>query len=128
MAPPVPEPPVGEHRLRGIVPGSAGHAAAWMGARAAQVEALERHAVIRGADHRPRAEQLVGAHLAVENVAAGEAEAPLQIERRMDLPPDHRLGEAGCVRVHRSDDLIRCLFALLVPAPAGTELVAEMLA
>ena len=85
---------VRKHRARRIVPRRAGDAAAGMRARTAQVEALERHPVIGRADHRPGAEQLVEAHLAVEDVAADQAEAALEVERRMDLPPEHRLGEA----------------------------------
>ena len=61
MAPPVPDAPVGKDRVRGIVTGRAGHAAARVCARSAQVEALERHPVVGGADHRARAEQLVEA-------------------------------------------------------------------
>ena len=120
--------PVGEHGLRRIMPRRAGHAAAGMRARPAQVEALERHPIVGRADHRPGAEQLVEAHLAVEDVAADQAEAPLEVERRMDLPPEHRLGEARRMRIDRRDDLVRRLLALLVPAAPGPEIVAEMLA
>src|SRR3954447_3376186 len=102
-------PPVRQDRLRRIMPGSAGHSATRVRARSAQVEALERHAVISRADHRPRAEQLVEAHLAVEDVAADQAEAALEVERRMDLPPEHRLGEAGSMAVDGRDDGVRRL-------------------
>src|SRR5688500_10854516 len=44
-------------------------------ARPAQIKALERHPVVGRTDHRPGAEQLVEAHLAVENVAADQTEA-----------------------------------------------------
>ena len=47
--------------------------------RAAQIEARQRHAIIGRADHRPSAEQLVEAHLAVEDVAADQTEAALEI-------------------------------------------------
>ena len=107
---------------------SAGHAAARVRARSAQIEALERHPIIGRADHRPSAEQLVEAHLAVENVAADQAEAALEVERRMDLPADHRLGEARRVGIDRRDDRVGRFLALLVPAPPGPEVVAEMLA
>ena len=89
------KPPVRQHRMRRIVARRAGHATAGVRARSAQVQTLQRHAVVSRADHRPRAEQLVEAHLAVEDVAADEAEAALEVERRMDLPPEHRLGESG---------------------------------
>ena len=61
--------------------GSAGDAAARVSARAAQIKTLQRHSIIRSTDHRPGAEQLVQPHLAVENVAADQAEAPFEIER-----------------------------------------------
>ena len=124
----LPEAPVGKHRVRGIMARSAGHPAAGMRARTAQIEALERHPVIGRADHRPRAEQLVEPHLAVEDVAADQPEAALEVERRMDLPPEHRLGEARRVRIDRGDDRVGRLLALLVPAAPRPEIVAEMLA
>ena len=114
--------------MRRIVARRAGHAAAGVRARPAEVQALERHPVIGRADHRPRAEQLVEAHLAVEDVAADQAEAPLEVERRMDLPAEHRLGEARRMGIDGRDDLVRRLLALVVPASARAEIVAEMLA
>ena len=53
-----------------------------MRAGAAQIEARQRHAIIGMAQHRPVREQLVEPHLAVEDVAADQPEAALQIERR----------------------------------------------
>src|SRR5205085_11543375 len=89
---------------------------------------VERHAISSSSDHRTRAEQLVEAHLAVENVAANQAEAALQVERRMDLPADHRLGKAGRMAVHHCDDRISSLIALLVPGSPSAKVVTEMLA
>src|SRR5688572_3437426 len=85
---PAPGLAIGEHRLRGVMTGSTGHSATRMGARAAQIESRQRHSIVGGADHRTGAEQLIEAHLAVEDVAADQAEAALEIERRMDLPAD----------------------------------------
>src|SRR6476620_9825964 len=104
-----PEAPIAEDRPRGIMPRRSGDPAARVSARAAQIQALERHPVIGGADHRPRAEQLVETHLAVENVAADRAEAALEIERGMDLAADNGFGEARRVRVDRRDDLVGSL-------------------
>src|SRR5690348_10938189 len=73
-----PETTVGEHGMRGIVAGRACHSAAGMGAGTAQIQALQRHPVIRGADHWPRAEELVEAHLAVKDVAADQPEPALE--------------------------------------------------
>src|SRR6476469_10833594 len=123
-----PEAAIVEHRLRRIMPRRSRHSAAGMGPRSAQVQALERHPVIGRADHRPGAEQLVESHLAVEDVAADESETALEIKRRMDLPPQHRLGESGRVAVDRRDDLVRRLLPLIVPGSAGAEVKAKMLA
>src|SRR6185437_14979223 len=94
-----PEPAVAEDGMRCIMAGRAGDTAARMRARSAQVQALERHAIIRRADHRPRAEQLVEAHLAVKDIAADQAETPLKVQRRVDLAAQHRLGESRCVSI-----------------------------
>ena len=56
-----------------------------MGARAAQVEALDRRAVARPAGHRPHEEELLQGQVAVEDVALGQAEPALEVERRQDL-------------------------------------------
>ena len=69
---------VGDHRLRGVVPRRPGDAAARMRARAAQIEARDRHAVVGKAEHRSRREQLIECQCAVENVAAGQAELALR--------------------------------------------------
>src|SRR6476469_1864034 len=103
--PATPEAQVGKNSMRRVVPRGSGHTAPRMGARSAQVQALERHPIVSGADHRPGAEQLVEAHLAMENVAADEAKAPLKVERGMDLSSEHRLGEARRMCVDRRDDL-----------------------
>src|SRR4051794_39687922 len=119
--PPLPESAVGEHRMRGVVPRRARHAAARMRAGTAQGEALERHAVIRGPDHRPGAEQLIETHLAMEDVAADQAEAALEIERRMDLAAEHRFGEARRMRIDRCDDLVGGFVPFFVPAAPRAE-------
>ena len=80
--------------VSGIVPRRTGDTAARMRARAAQIETFQRHPVIGRANHRTSAEQLIKPHLAVEDVAADQSEAALEIERGMDLPADHRLCEA----------------------------------
>src|SRR4051794_21563712 len=126
--PAAPRAPIGKDRLRSIVARSPRDSAAGVRSGPAQVEALERHPVIRRADHRPRAEQLIEAHLAVEDVAADEPEAALEVEWRMDLPADDRLGETRRVRVDGGDDLVGRSLALVVPASACAEVVAEVLA
>src|SRR5687767_10964665 len=94
--------------------------------RAAKVEARERHSVIGMTEHRPVRKELVEAHLAVEDVAADQAEAALEIERRQRQPADDAGGEARRKTVDMGNDRIGGFIAARVPA-AGN-LVGEMLA
>src|SRR5687768_13876869 len=126
--PPLPWLAVGEHRAGRVMPRCPRDSAAWMSTRSAQIQTLERHPVVGRTDHRPGAEQLVEPHLAVEDVAADQAEAALEVERRMNLPPKHRRGEARRVRVHRRDDRVRGFLFLVVPAPPRPQVEAKMLA
>src|SRR2546430_13827517 len=126
--PPLPETPVGEHGMRGIMARRAGDSATGVGAGAAQVETLQGHPVVGGADHRPRAEQLIETHLAMEDVPADQSEPALKIERRMNLPSDHRFGEARCVRIDGRNDLVGGQFSLVIPASFRSQMIAEMLA
>src|SRR4051794_33276853 len=116
---PSPEPPVRKHRAGRVMTWRSRDSTAGVGARAAQIEALQRHAIVGRADHRSGAEQLVEPHLAVEDVAADEAKTPLEIERRVDLAADDRLGEARRMAFDRRDDRVRSGLAFLIPAPAG---------
>src|SRR4051812_7182704 len=126
--PALPEPAISKQGVGRIMTRRAGHAAARVRPGAAEVEAFERHSVIGCADHWTSAEQLVEPHLAVENVAADEAEAPFKVERRMDLSPKHGLGEAWRMRVDGRDNPVGRLVALSVPTPPRPEIVAEVLA
>ena len=94
-------PEIPQHLPRRIVPRQPGHAAARMRAGAAHVEPRERPAIIRMAEHRARREHLPEIERAVEDVAADEAEGALEIERREDLPPEHRALEVRRVAVDR---------------------------
>src|SRR5205809_7998194 len=124
----LPETAVAKHRVRRIMARSAGHSAARMRSGPAQIESLQRHPIVRRTDHRASAEQLIEAHLAVEDVSPDEPEPPFEIERRMDLPPKHRFGETRRMSVHRRDDRVRGQFALIVPASPRPQVVAKMLA
>src|SRR5512142_1541395 len=75
---------------RGVVSRHAGHAAARMRARAAQVKALQRHAVIAVPEDGPRAEELVERELAVEDVAAHETEVALEVQGRENPSRQYR--------------------------------------
>src|SRR5262249_20576824 len=78
-----------EDLARGVVSGSPGYAATRMRAGAAHVQALQRPAVVAVAEHRARGEQLIEAEGAVEDVAAGQAEGALEVERTHDLTSEH---------------------------------------
>src|SRR3954451_22659192 len=67
-------------------------AGAWMGARSAEKQAIDRGTVARAAEERPRDEPLIERELAVEDVPAGHAVRALEIERR-----DHLSREDGRV-------------------------------
>ena len=56
-----------------------------MRARAAQVQPGDRCAILRPARHRAHDEQLIQRHLAVIDVAAGQAVSCLKIKRRESL-------------------------------------------
>src|SRR5688572_26767732 len=97
-----------------------------MGAGAAQIAAGERHAVTGAAQYRSGRAELIEPDLAVEDVAAGQAEAPLEVERRQRQTAEHRGGEAGRVSVDGGDDVIRRFLAARVPA--ALHFIREMLA
>ncbi len=72
-------------------------------ARPAEVEPRDRRPVVGVAPHRPVHEQLVRSHLAVQRMAAGEAEHPLEIQGREDLSmEDRRRTAPGSSRRARS--------------------------
>ena len=110
------------------MPRSSGHPATRMSPRPAQVQPLQWHTIIRRADHRPRGKQLVEPHLPVKNIAPDQPEPPLEIQRRVNLPPDHRLGESRRMGIDGRDDRVRRRLALIVPAPPRPQIIAEMLA
>src|SRR6185437_14573993 len=96
------EPPVSilEDLARGIAPRQAGDAAAWVGARAAQIKARNRHPVIGVAVDGPHREELVERKRPVEDVATDEAELALEVERRERAPAEHTRRKS---RRHRID-------------------------
>ena len=91
-----------------VLAGLAGDAAARMGARARQVEPLERQPVAGVAEERPPQEELVERRLAVQRVAAGQAVVALEIERASG-PRARRTerAEPGRERLERRDDARR---------------------
>src|SRR5262245_9679875 len=77
--------PVRDDRPRRIVPGGAGHPSPWMRARSAMIEPFQRAAIIGVAERRAGPEQLIERERAMEDVAAGQAEHLLEVERAARL-------------------------------------------
>ena len=99
-----------QHRHRRVAAVERDHAAARVGGGAAEVEAGDRRA-----RRQPVLPHLVGRDLALEDVAAGQADALLDVGR-----PEHLVGlqpvlEAGREAVDQVDELARDLVAALVP-------------
>ena len=72
--------------------------AARMGARAAHIESGNRTAIIAMPQHRPRREQLIELQPPMQDVAAGQPEHALQIERVLRPAADEpalRMAEAA---------------------------------
>src|SRR5690349_22470621 len=94
---------------------NAGHAAAGMRARSAQVEALHGHQVVGVAEHRPRREQLIERERAVKDVAADEAELTLEIQWRQRAPAEDTRAESGREPLDGVDHEIGDFLARVVP-------------
>src|SRR4051812_49800263 len=79
---------VAQHLARAVMAGRACHAAPRMGPRAAQVKPFDGRAVIRMPEQRPCRPQLVERQRAMEDVAAHEAEIPLEVGRGKRAMPN----------------------------------------
>src|SRR5258706_4801521 len=77
---------------------------------------------------RARAEELVQAELAVEDVAAHEAKFALEIEGRECALAEDRRAEVGREAAHLVDRRVGRALALLVPLAARGKRIAEVLA
>src|SRR3954471_18841344 len=97
---------VPQHFARAVVAGRARDAAARMGAGAAQVESLDRAAVVRMAEQRPGRPQLVERKRAVEDVAADEAEVALQVGGREGAVAEDAGAKARRVRFNDIEDAV----------------------
>src|ERR1035441_4299466 len=81
-----------QHLAGGVVTRRAHNSTAGVRAGAAQIQPLRRRAVARVAGHRAHDEHLIQGHLAVEDVAAGDAVAALHVERREHLLINNEIG------------------------------------
>jgi len=75
-----------------------------MGARAAQVEAIERHSVAGQPEHRAPGEPLVEAGLQVHGVPARHPMVVLEVPGQDDLTSQDRRPDAGSHLMERVDD------------------------
>ena len=104
-------------RRAALCPGAPVTPAARVRAGAAEVEALDRRAVLRVARDRPHEEELLEVQVAVEDVALGQAVGALEVERRQDLPRDDGAGHVGRVFADLPDDPVAEQLPVLVPGP-----------
>src|SRR5215475_12838490 len=74
-----------QYLARGVESRRAHHASARMRARTAKKKIPDRRSVLRPPGHGAHEEQLVEVHLAVKDVAAGQAVLSLHVERRNHL-------------------------------------------
>ena len=97
-----------------------------MRARPAQVQAAHRRAVGAGAGRRAQQVELVERHLAMEDVAANEAEHALEVGRCEHLVVQHRAGHVRGELPDHVHDAPEIGLALRLPAALG-ELVGREL-
>src|SRR3990167_9169951 len=76
-------------------------AGAGMRSRAAQKKTADRRAVLTEPQERPHGEELIERELAMENLAAGQPPAALEVERRQDLARDDTRLQRGRVLLER---------------------------
>src|ERR1700744_609589 len=117
-----------EDFTRGVMSGSPRDTATRMGSGATHVQTLQRSAVVLISEHRARREHLIERQCAVKYVAADETEGALEIQRALDLAPEHGGFEIRGVLVDGLDHQIRDLVAVRVPGLAIRKLRSNMLA
>src|SRR5712671_2021513 len=91
-------PEVPQDLARAVVARRAGHAAARMRARAAEIESLDRAAVVGVAQKRARRPELIEGERAVEDIAAHQAEIALEVGGRERGMGHDAAPEAGRMR------------------------------
>src|SRR3954469_16700558 len=101
---------VGHPRHGGIAPVQRDHAPAGVRGGAAQVQALDR-----GARRQPVLPHLIGRDLALEDVAARQADARLDVGRPEDLAMLDAAPEPGGEALEQVDELAGHVVAALVP-------------
>src|ERR1700687_2513125 len=89
-----------------VVTWRAHHTAARMRSGATQVKAADRRSIAGAPGYRPQDEHLIEAHLAVEDIAAGESEASREVKRSQHLFVDDQRPEAGRVFLDDVEDAV----------------------
>ncbi len=96
-------PPASDQNFAGCVAACDTHHPATRVRRgAAQVKPSDRRAIIRLPRHGPEAKQLVQRHGPMKDVAPGQGERSLQVQRGQDLPGDTDARKFGAYSVSRS--------------------------
>src|SRR4051812_29820034 len=96
-----------------------------MRARATEIEALDRPAVVRVAEQRARRPELVERKGAVEDVAADQAELALEVGRRKRGVADHALVEAGGMGFDDVEDALHGFALSSAPVHGRIEVLAK---
>src|SRR5688572_23021253 len=116
---------VAQHLAGAVVARRAGDAAAGMGAGAAQVQALQRSAIVGVSEHRPRRPQLIERKLAVEDVAADQAEIALEVGGGKRAVRDHAAAESRRMRLDHVEDALDRFALARGPVGIRREVLAE---
>src|SRR5262249_15184623 len=109
-------PPIAKDLAGGVVAAGAHDAAAGVGGGAAEVEAAHGGAVVGVAGDGTEEEELRRRHRSLEDVAAGEAEAALDVERGEDLAVEDGAAEVWGVLIHEGETAVGKGLLRVVPA------------
>src|SRR2546422_172004 len=108
------EGPVFQDFSRRVHPGRAHHAAPRVSAGAAEVQPLQRHAVLGPSGRRTEEEQLVRGELSVEDVPPRQADHLLEVPRAQHLPVEDDLSEVRDILLEGVEDRVpECLAPFL---------------
>src|SRR4029079_3517951 len=91
------------------------HAATRVRAGATLVGAVDPRTVLRPAGRRPEEEHLRSEELAGEDIPLGEADGPLEVERRPDIEMQHEISEAREEAIQRPLHVVAEVLLLGVP-------------
>src|SRR5207247_8657745 len=109
------EGPVFQDFPRRIEAGRAHHAAAGVGAGAAEVQPLQWHAVLGPSGRRTEEEQLVRGELSVEDISARQADHLLEVPWDQRLPWEDDLTEVRDVLLTGVEDRVPARVAPFLP-------------